>query len=68
MPQGGSNTDSGSKSGVYYRDNRILYLAFIIRNLFKIIHINNLIIYRVKKRDRVKAYLNGGLSKHKALA
>ena len=31
----GSNTDSGSKMRVYcYRDTAILYLAFIIRNLF----------------------------------
>ena len=31
---GGSNTDSGSKRGVQCRDSSILYLAFIIRNLF----------------------------------
>ena len=30
----GSNTDSGSKRGVQCRDTTILYLAFIIRNLF----------------------------------
>ncbi len=29
------NTDSGSKSGVYYyRNTTTMYLAFIIRNLF----------------------------------
>ena len=28
------NTDSGSKIRVYCRDNTIMYLAFIIRNLF----------------------------------
>ena len=31
--EGGSNTDSGSKSGVQCRDSSILYLAFIVRNL-----------------------------------
>jgi len=31
----GSNTDSGSKKGVYGRDTRILYLAFIIIKLSK---------------------------------
>jgi hypothetical protein len=33
----GSNTDSGSKIGVYCRDTIISYLAFVIRNLFKLI-------------------------------
>ena len=32
--KGGSNTDSGSKIGVYCKETIILYLAFIIRNLF----------------------------------
>ena len=32
--QGGSNTDSGSKIGVYCRDTANLYLAFIIRTYF----------------------------------
>ena len=32
ISQGGSNTDSGSKSGVQCRDSSILYIAFIIRN------------------------------------
>jgi hypothetical protein len=31
ISQGGSNTDSGSKRGVYcYRHTTILYLAFIV--------------------------------------
>ena len=30
----GSNTDSGSKSGVQCKDNSIMYFAFIVRNLF----------------------------------
>ena len=29
-----SNTDSGSKRGVYCRDTRILYLALLFRNLY----------------------------------
>ena len=29
-----SNTDSGSKRGVQCKDRSIMYLAFIIRNLF----------------------------------
>ena len=33
--QGGSNTDRGSKRGVQCTNTTILYLAFIIRNLFK---------------------------------
>ena len=37
----GSNTDSGAKVGVYCRDTAtILYLAFINRNLLKIIFNN----------------------------
>jgi len=32
-PQG-NNTDSGSKRGVQCKDRSIMYLAFIIRNLF----------------------------------
>jgi hypothetical protein len=31
--EGGSNTDSGSKNGVQWRNTANLYLAFIIRNL-----------------------------------
>ena len=31
-----SNTDSGSKRGVQCKDRSIMYLAFIIRNLFLI--------------------------------
>ena len=38
MCKGGSNTDSGSKRGVYYKNTTRLYLAFIIRNLI----LNNL--------------------------
>ena len=38
MYKGGSNTDSGSKRGVYCSDTAILYLAFIIRNLFQTIN------------------------------
>jgi hypothetical protein len=34
ISQGGSNTDSDSKRGVQCKDSSILYLAFIIRNLF----------------------------------
>ena len=34
ISQGGNNTDSGSKRGVLCRDRNIMYLAFIIRNLF----------------------------------
>jgi hypothetical protein len=29
----GSNTDSGSKRGVYYKDITTMYLAFIITNI-----------------------------------
>jgi hypothetical protein len=36
ISQGGSNTDSGAKRGVQYRNNTILYLAFIVRTYFKI--------------------------------
>jgi hypothetical protein len=31
----GSNTDSGSKSGVYCKNTTTSYLAFIVRNLSK---------------------------------
>ena len=34
--QGWNNTDNGSKRGVQCRDSSILYLAFIIRNLFNL--------------------------------
>ena len=44
MVMAGSNTDSGSKSEVYCRDDSILYLAFIIRNLFYLKYFNCLFI------------------------
>ena len=31
----GSNTDNGAKIRVYYRDTTILYITFIIRNIFE---------------------------------
>ena len=36
----GSNTDSGSKIGVQYRDNSILYLAFIVENILLLLQLN----------------------------
>ena len=41
----GSNTDSGAKNGAQCRDNTILYLAYIVRNLNEISK-----IYRILKK------------------
>ena len=54
MYEGRSNTDSGSKRGVQCRDSSILYLAFIIRNLFKYIKIN---IIKIVIADFIKSMI-----------
>ena len=43
----GSNTDSGSKRGVQFRDSSVLYLDFIVRNLFLILII--IIYFNIEK-------------------
>jgi hypothetical protein len=49
ISQGGSNTDSGSKRGVQYRNTTTMYLAFIIRNLIRILTLTRIIFFVIKK-------------------
>ena len=65
IPQGVDNTDSGSKSGVYCRDTRILYLALLFRNLYpnfinvkgEQFSIDSLITSLLFEQDKIKKFI-----------